>query len=87
MIRQVLTELGLFIAPFAAYAIFLWATRAGVLDPASWPFRTVAWLTVSAVVLVGASFVLLALFSGVPPRSTYVPAHIEDGQVVPGTTK
>jgi Family of unknown function (DUF6111) len=87
MIRQVLIEIGLFAAPFVAYAIFLWATRAGVVDPNSWPLGTVAWLTASAVVLVAASFVVLALMSGVPPRSTYVPAHMEDGQLVPGTTK
>ena len=37
MIRPVLTELALFLAPFVVYAIFLWATRAGVLDPESWP--------------------------------------------------
>ena len=28
MIRPVLTELALFLAPFVVYAIFLWATRA-----------------------------------------------------------
>jgi hypothetical protein len=33
MIRPVLTEVALFLAPFAAYAVFLWATRAGVLSP------------------------------------------------------
>jgi hypothetical protein len=87
MIRPLLTELLLFITPFVAYAIFLWATRAGVLDPEHWPVRTVAWLTVSALVLVGAGFVVLAQMSGAPPRSTYVPAHMEDGRFVPGTTK
>jgi hypothetical protein len=30
---------------------------------------------------------VLAKFSGAPPNSTYVPAHIENGQFVPGTTK
>jgi hypothetical protein len=33
------------------------------------------------------SFVVLAQFSGVPPGSTYVPAHIENGKFVPGTTR
>ena len=33
MIRPVLTELALFLVPFAVYAMFLWATRARVLDP------------------------------------------------------
>ena len=36
MIRPVLTEIALFLAPFVVYAIFLWATRGGVLHPESW---------------------------------------------------
>ena len=40
MIRPILTEIALFLAPFAAYALFLWATRAGVLDPKSWRLAT-----------------------------------------------
>jgi hypothetical protein len=32
-------------------------------------------------------FVLLAHFSGAPPDSTYVPAHIEDGKLIPGAEK
>jgi hypothetical protein len=32
MVRPILTELALFLAPFVLYAVYLWATRAGVLD-------------------------------------------------------
>ena len=32
MIRPVLTELALFLAPFVAYAVFLVATKAAVLE-------------------------------------------------------
>jgi hypothetical protein len=87
MIRPILTELALFLVPFALYAAFLWATRAGVLDAASWSWATLAWLTIAALVLVAGSFVIIAQFSGAPPGSTYVPAHIEDGKFVPGITK
>ncbi len=87
MIRPLLTELALFLAPFAAYAVFLWATRAGVLEPASWSWRTIAWLTIAALASVLVSFLVIAQFSGAPPHSTYVPAHIEDGRFVPGITK
>jgi hypothetical protein len=87
MIRPVLTELALFLAPFAAYALFLLATRAGVLDPAQWTLPRVAWLLMCALVLMIGSFVVLARFGGDPPGSTYVPAHIEDGRFVPGQTK
>ena len=33
------------------------------------------------------SFLALAQFSGAPPGSTYVPAHVENGKFVPGTTR
>ena len=32
MIRPVFTEIALFLAPFVLYAVFLWATKAGVMD-------------------------------------------------------
>ena len=87
MIRQIVTELALFIAPFAAYALFLWAARAGVVDVSAWSPPRVMWLTVAALVLVIAGFAVLAQFSGAPPGSTYVPAHMENGRLVPGTQK
>ena len=33
------------------------------------------------------SLVLLAQFSGGAPNSTYVPAHVENGKLVPGVEK
>ena len=87
MIRPVLTEIGIFLIPFAVYALFLIATRSGVLVQASWPLHLLAKLTFGALLLVVISFVLLAHFSGAPPNSTYVPAHIEDGRLVPGAEK
>lgn len=87
MIRPVLTEIGIFLIPFAVYALFLIATRSGVLVQASWPLHLLAKLTFGALLLVVISFVLLAHFSGAPPNSTYVPAHIENGRLVPGAEK
>jgi len=87
MIRPVLTELAIFLIPFAAYAIFLIATRSGVLVSSSWPAHLVAKLAIGSLLLVAVSFVLLAHFSGAPPNSTYIPAHIENGKLVPGVEK
>ncbi|HVG51834.1 MAG TPA: DUF6111 family protein [Xanthobacteraceae bacterium] len=87
MIRPIFTEIALFFAPFAAYAFYLWVTRASVLSRSSWNAKVVSWLTIVALVIMIASFVLLAEFSGAPPGSTYVPAHIEDGKLVPGVEK
>jgi hypothetical protein len=87
MIRPVFTELALFLAPFVVYAIFLWVTRAGVLDPAQWSMARLAWLLAAALLLVIGSFVVLAQWGGAPPGSSYIPAHVEDGSVVPGESK
>ena len=87
MIRPVLTEVAIFLIPFVAYALFLIATRSGVLASSSWPMHLVAKLMLGSLLLVIISFVLLAHFSGAPPDSTYVPAHIENGRLVPGAEK
>jgi Family of unknown function (DUF6111) len=87
MIRPVVTELALFLAPFVAYAIYLVATRARVLDRVSWPPKTLATLAIFALVLMLGSFIALAHFSGAPPGSTYEPAHIENGKFVPGRAR
>jgi hypothetical protein len=87
MIRPALTEIGLFLTPFALYALFLIATDAGVLQGKSWTPRRLATLAAVALVLMIGSFVVLAKFRGAPPDSTYVPAHMEDGKLVPGQTR
>ena len=87
MIRPVFTEIGIFLIPFAVYAIFLVASRNGVTLKSSWPVRVVARLSLVALLLVVLSLVLLAHYSGAPPNSTYVPAHLENGRLVPGVEK
>ena len=88
MIRPLFTEAALFLAPFAIYAAYLWVTRAGMLDVASWSMPVLAWLTIFALALMIASFLIIAQFSGAPPNSSYVPAHVdENGKFVPGTEK
>lgn len=87
MIRPLFTEILLFATPFALYAVFLWATRAGVLDVGSWPLSRVLSLAVCALILVLGSFLYFVHYRGAPPGSTYVPAHIENGKFVPGTNR
>lgn len=87
MIRQATTEIGIFLIPFAVYALFLLATRSGLLVPASWPLHLVARLVFGSLLLVILSFIMLANFSGAPPNSTYVPAHIANGKLVPGVER
>ncbi len=77
----------LFLTPFAAYALLLWAKNHGILDPEHWPLRTVVGLTGAALLLMAVSAIVTAQISGVPPGSAYVPAHVEGGRLVPGATK
>jgi hypothetical protein len=87
MIRVGFTELLLFATPFVLYGVFLWATRAGVLDVQSWPLSRVITLAIIAFALMIGSFVYFASFTGAPLGSTYVPAHMENGKFVPGATR
>ena len=61
MIRPVLTEFLLFLTPFVLYAVFLWATKSGVLDLKSWPLMRVVTLAIAALLLV---LTLVGVFSG-----------------------
>ena len=85
MIRQLLTGLALFAAPFAVYALFLWATRPRPASGSGWSPVAVRWLTIAALVLVIAGFAVWAERGGAPPDATYVPAHMDNGRFVPGT--
>ncbi|HEY7301519.1 MAG TPA: DUF6111 family protein [Xanthobacteraceae bacterium] len=87
MIRPVFTEIILFLIPFAVYAIFLAATRKGLLDSKSWPLPRITWLVIAALVMMIGSFVGFAQFGGVPLGSTYTPAHVENGKFVPGRSQ
>jgi Family of unknown function (DUF6111) len=87
MIRQALTEIGIFLIPFAVYALFLIATRSGLLIRSSWPVVIVGRLLLGSLLLVVVSLIMLAQFSGAPPNSTYVPAHIKNGKLIPGVEK
>jgi hypothetical protein len=87
MIRPALTEVGIFLIPFVVYTLFLIATRSGLLMQTSWPVHIIAKLALGSLVLVLISLVMLANFSGGSPNSTYIPAHIENGKLVPGVEK
>ena len=87
MIRPAFTGIGIFLIPFPVYALFLIATRSGLLIQSSWPVHIIAKLALGSLLLVVLSFILLAHFSGAPPNSTYIPAHIENGKFVPGVEK
>lgn len=87
MIRLFSIEVALFLAPFVLYALFLWATREGILHPDQWRPPVLAVLSIAAIALTAVGFVLIAEYTGAPAHSTYVPAHLENGKLVPGAMK
>jgi hypothetical protein len=88
MIRPVFTEVSPFLAPFIAYAIYLWITKTSVMERSSWPPKTLASLGIVALLLMIGSFIYLSHFSGAAPGVDYIPAHFDkDGTFVPGQFK
>lgn len=84
MIRIVVTQFVLFLLPFVGYFVYRLATTGGTgqaIASMRWP-----WF---ALTLCGAAFVIAGfLWFGVTGQGggggAYVPAHTEDGRLVPG---
>lgn len=70
-----LSELGLFLAPFALFAAWwLLGSRA----------RWLAWTVLGGIALVLVALVWLALATGLPRGGTYIPARLQGGRIIPG---
>lgn len=83
MLRALFDTLGLFLAPFAAFAIYLIVRARYPLAVEHWTRGRLGWLT-----LAGLAAAMLGLLLGnlLAPRGhgLYVPAHLENGVIVPG---
>jgi hypothetical protein len=81
--RTVLGPLALFLSPFAAYALYLALHARYPLELEHWTRRHVSVMT-----LVGLAVAVLGLvaLNAVAPRGrgVYIPAHVENGVLVPG---
>jgi hypothetical protein len=84
MLRTFLIQAGVFLAPFAAYALYLAVRRKPVRAAESWTVPVLVWCGGLALILTAVSLLYLTHFSRAPAGSTYVPPHVENGQVVPG---
>jgi hypothetical protein len=80
--RRAIYELFLFLLPFALYLLY---TRVAPRDDGKLRHET-PWtlLFIAGLVLVIASFIWLGLTEGSGSQGGYVPAHAQDGKVVPG---
>lgn len=83
MIRILITEAVLFALPFVAFFIYRVATRGwtgAAVAKMPWPIFA---LTMAGGALVVAGLIVFAMQDHAP-RGAYVPAHTEDGRLVPG---
>jgi hypothetical protein len=85
--RTILTQIVLFLTPFAIYALVLYISQRDAREREHWPARIVATLAIAGCVLVIAGLVLFAHFGGAPTTGVYEPARFEDGKLVPGRIK
>ena len=83
MSRAVLEPLALFLTPFAAYAIYLALRARYPLEVEHWTGFRVSMLTLIGL---AAAVVGLVAINLLAPRGhgVYVPAHEENGVLVPG---
>lgn len=80
-------EIALFLAPFLLYAIYLTATERDARDQEHWRIKVLAICASGGFVLVILSLLAFAHFGGAPPGGIYIPAHMENGKLVPGQIK
>lgn len=83
MTRAVLEPLALFLAPFAAYMAYLAFRARYPLQVEHWTSVRISLLTLAGLVAAIAGLLAINLYS---PRGqgTYIPAHVENGVLVPG---
>jgi hypothetical protein len=83
MAREVLEPLALFLSPFAVYALYLVVRARYPLEVEHWTRARVSVLTLAG--LAAAVLGLIAINAFAPRgRGVYVPAHVENGVLVPG---
>ena len=82
MLRILLQYLLPLLLPFLAYLVYARLTRRAGLNDAPW-----LGLAAAGVGLLVVSLVTWSIMNGSEPGETYVPARVEDGEVVPGTTE
>ena len=83
MPRAIFETLGLFLTPFALFALYLLLRARFPLALEHWTRGRLSWLTLAGL---AAAAVGLMLLNATAPRGTgrYIPAHIENGAIVQG---
>ena len=83
MIRAVAEGLAFFLIPFVAFALYLAVRRRNPTSVDAWTGSTTATLSLAGLALAALAIFLFGVFEE-RPTGAYVPAHIENGTLVPG---
>ncbi|WP_158816438.1 DUF6111 family protein [Methylocapsa sp. S129] len=83
MLRAILEPVALFLTPFIAFAIYLILRARYPLAVEHWSRGRVSTMTLAGLFIVVLGMFLLGL-TAPRGRGIYVPAHVENGQLVPG---
>lgn len=83
MWRALLEPAAFFVAPFAAYILYLLLRGRHPLKPVHWPGSAVISLTITGLAIAIAGMLWFG-FGAHHQTGAYVPAHVENGKVVPG---
>jgi hypothetical protein len=73
-----------FLIPFAIYALWLLVTRRTVRNADDWTVKTITYLALAGAAVLILAIVFFVHYDREPPGGRYVPAHIENGKIVPG---
>ncbi len=84
MLRFIAFDAVFFLLPFAIYALWLIFTRRTLRNISDWQISTIAYLALAGAVLMVLVIVGFVHFDTDAPGGTYVPAHLENGKIVPG---
>jgi hypothetical protein len=83
MWRAVLEPVAFFLSPFLAYALFLGLRRRYPLAADHWTRGALSTLALIGLFLAAAGMLVLGIFAE-RHSGGYVPAHVENGKLVPG---
>ncbi len=86
MWRVLLEPAAFFVAPFVVYVVYLLALGRHPLKPVHWPSSAVVSLVIAGLAVAVAGMLWFG-FEADQPTGAYVPAHVENGRVVPGQFK
>ena len=84
MARYLAFDAIFFLLPFALYAAWLIFTRGTLKNLDDWQVRTIAYLTIAGSTILLGAILAFTSFNQAAPSSVYVPAHTENGVIVPG---